>query len=85
MAPDDISRSQRIETLTMALQLGPVPVDGAVASTWALLNQRLKAEGRKMEVNDSWIAATAIARGWIVVTQDDGFPEAIAGLTVVKA
>ena len=37
-----------------------------------------------MELNDSWIAATAIARGWPVVTQDAGFPESIDGLTVIR-
>jgi predicted nucleic acid-binding protein len=84
MAPDDISRSQRLETLGRALQLGPIPVDGPVASAWALLTQRLKADGKRMDLNDSWIAATAIARGWVVVTQDDGFPDMIPGLTVIR-
>ncbi|HEY3008820.1 MAG TPA: PIN domain-containing protein [Micromonosporaceae bacterium] len=36
-----------------------------------------------MEVNDSWIAATAIAHGMAVVTQDQGFPDGIVGLTVI--
>ena len=85
MAQDDISRSQRLETLGRALQLGPIPVDGPVASAWALLTQLLKAEGKRMDINDSWIAATAIARGWVVVTRDDGFPTTIACLTVIKA
>lgn len=37
-----------------------------------------------MEINDSWIAATAIAHGWPVVTQDGGFPEDIEDLAVIR-
>lgn len=37
-----------------------------------------------MEVNDSWIAATAIAHGMAVVTQDRGFPETVPDLTVIR-
>ncbi len=85
LAPDESTRSQRLETLNAAFQLQPTVVDGRVASTWALLRQRLKTAGTRMEVNDSWIAATAMAHGWPVVTQDDGFPDAIEGLTVIRA
>jgi predicted nucleic acid-binding protein len=38
-----------------------------------------------MDANDAWIAATAIAHGYPVVTQDAGFPEGIAGLAVIRA
>ncbi len=37
-----------------------------------------------MDINDSWIAATAIAAGWPVVTQDDGYPEEIPELAVIR-
>jgi hypothetical protein len=76
---------KRLETLNSAFQLHPTPVDGRVANAWALLRQRLKTAGIRMEANDSWIAATAMAHGWSVVTQDAGFPEGIEGLTVVRA
>lgn len=84
MAADDDVRSRRLDTLAHATRLDPVPVDEQVAAAWALLRQRLKAGGTKMEVNDSWIAATAMARGWPVVTQDDGFPTGIRGLAVIR-
>lgn len=84
MAADDDVRSRRLDTLAHATRLDPLPVDERVATAWALLRQRLKAGGTKMEVNDSWIAATAMARGWPVVTQDDGFPTGIPGLTVIR-
>ncbi|MPZ89700.1 MAG: PIN domain-containing protein [Nitriliruptorales bacterium] len=75
--------SRRLDTLSAAERLDPVPVDNRVAAAWALLRQRLKAAGKRMEINDSWIAATAIAHGWPVVTQDDGFPTTIPGLVVI--
>jgi predicted nucleic acid-binding protein len=84
MATDDDVRSRRLDTLAHATRLDPVPVDEQVAAAWALLRQRLKAGGTKMEVNDSWIAATAMARGWPVVTQDEGFPTGIPGLAVIR-
>ncbi|WP_026877606.1 type II toxin-antitoxin system VapC family toxin [Jiangella gansuensis] len=83
MAPDDESRSRRLDTLTAAQRFEPVVVDEHVAAAWTLLRQRLKSVGVKMGVNDSWIAATAIAHGWPVVTQDQGFPGGVAGLDVI--
>ncbi|HEX6339099.1 MAG TPA: type II toxin-antitoxin system VapC family toxin [Jiangellaceae bacterium] len=84
LAANDEARSQRLDTLTDASQLDPVPVDERVAAAWALLRQKLRSVGAKMEINDSWIAATAIAYQWPVVTQDDGFPSEIPELTVIK-
>jgi predicted nucleic acid-binding protein len=63
-------RDQRLGTLTAALQLDPVPVDEAVAAEWARLRVLLRDSGQRMPVNDSWIAATAIALGVPVVTQE---------------
>ena len=37
-----------------------------------------------MPVNDSWIAATAIALGLPVVTQDDDYSVAIPELEVIR-
>jgi len=84
MAADDAIRSRRLDTLNSAAELDPIPIDEHVAAAWALLRKQLKSAGMKMEVNDSWIAATAIAKQWPVVTQDDGFPDGIAGLTVIR-
>jgi predicted nucleic acid-binding protein len=84
MAPDDQARSRRLDTLSAAQRLEPVPVDERVAAAWALLRQRLKSAGKKMEINDSWIAATAIAYEWPVVTQDQGFPAEVPGLKIIS-
>jgi predicted nucleic acid-binding protein len=83
-AEDDLTRSARLSTLAAVQRLEPLPVDQRVAAAWALLRRQLRAAGRRMEVNDSWIAATAIAYGMAVVTQDQGFPDGIAGLTVIQ-
>ncbi|HKY16542.1 MAG TPA: type II toxin-antitoxin system VapC family toxin [Microthrixaceae bacterium] len=68
-------RDRRLATLTAALQLDPVPVDEGVAAEWARLRVLLRDSGQRMPVNDSWIAATALALGVPVVTQDDDFPD----------
>lgn len=85
MAKDDNARSQRLDTLNDAMRLDPTPIDEQVAAAWSLLRQRLRAAGTKMEINDSWIAATAFAHGWAVATQDDGFPDNISGLPIIRA
>ena len=75
-------RARRLLTLTDALALGPLPIDDAVAEAWAALRVRLRDAGRRMPVNDSWIAATAIAVGIPVVTQDADYVT-VSGLDVI--
>ncbi|MGH3683072.1 MAG: type II toxin-antitoxin system VapC family toxin [Natronosporangium sp.] len=83
-AADDATRSRRLNTLAAAQRLAPLPVDEQVAAAWALLRRQLRLAGLRMEVNDSWIAATAIAHGLAVVTQDQGFPETVPNLAVIR-
>jgi predicted nucleic acid-binding protein len=75
-------RERRLSTLTQALALEPIPVDGAVAESWALLRLLLRDRGIAMGVNDSWIAATAMAVGVPVVTQDADYVD-VPGLDVI--
>jgi len=77
------TRDRRLRTLTAALELEPIPIDEPVAAEWARLRVLLRDTGQRMPVNDSWIAATALAHGVPVVTQDDDFP-AVEGLTVTR-
>ncbi|MEZ5144546.1 MAG: type II toxin-antitoxin system VapC family toxin [Acidimicrobiales bacterium] len=77
------ARARRLATLTHALLLDPLPIDDAVAEAWAELRVRLREQGLRMPVNDSWIAATALAHGVAVVTQDDDYPD-LVGLHVVR-
>lgn len=76
-------RDRRLATLTAALELDPVPVDESVAAEWARLRVLLRDSGQRMPVNDSWIAATALALGVAVVTQHEDFPD-LEGLSVTK-
>ncbi len=82
-ATDVDARDRRLATLTAALQLDPVPIDDTVAAEWARLRVVLRDRRQRMPVNDSWIAATAMALGVPVVTQDDDFPE-VPDLDVVR-
>lgn len=77
------TRARRMDTLTRAEILDPLPVDRTVSAAWAALRQMLRETGRRMQANDSWIAATAIAHGLPVVTQDDDYDD-VPGLTVIK-
>jgi predicted nucleic acid-binding protein len=81
-AQDTGTRDRRLATLTSALALDPIPIDQAVAETWARLRVSLREFGLRMPVNDSWIAATAMTMGIAVVTQDDDFVHA-PGLEVI--
>jgi len=82
-APDVATRDRRLSTLTAALSLDPLPIDTRVAEAWARLRVTLREAGARMPVNDSWIAATAIAHGVPVVTQDVDYV-AVEGLTVIR-
>ena len=73
VASDLTTRDRRLDSLTTALSLDPVPVDDRVAEAWARLRVALADAGLRMPVNDSWIAATAMALGVPVVTQDDDY------------
>jgi predicted nucleic acid-binding protein len=69
-AKDPDSASRRLSTYQLAQRFDALTVDEQVSDAWALLVSRLRAEGRKAPINDSWIAATAIAHGIPIVTQD---------------
>lgn len=76
-------RDRRLTTLTQAFALEPIPIDGQVAESWAKFRLLLRDSGQRMPVNDSWIAATAMALGVPIVTQDDDYV-AVPGLAVIK-
>ena len=82
VAKDVASRDRRLATLTAVLALEPIPIDQAVAETWARLRVLLRDYGLRMPLNDSWIAATAMTLGIPVVTQDDDYLHA-PGLEVI--
>ncbi len=79
--PEAVSR--RLSTYQLAQRFEALSLDEAVSETWALLVSRLRAAGRKAPVNDSWIAATAIAHGVPIVTQDSDY-DAMPDVQVIK-
>ncbi len=82
-ARDASVRARRLDTLMGADALDPIPVDTAVAAAWAGLRVALRDAGRRMPLNDSWIAATALALGIPVVTQDADY-DGVPGLDVIR-
>jgi predicted nucleic acid-binding protein len=82
-ARDPEASARRLSTYQLAQRFEPLAVDEAVSDAWALLVSRLRAEGRKAPINDSWIAATAIAQGVPIVTQDSDY-DAMPGVEVIK-
>lgn len=82
-ARDPAVASTRLATYRAALAFEPLVVDDAVANAWAELVATLRAAGRRMPVNDSWIAATALAYDLPVVTQDADY-DVVERVTVIR-
>jgi len=82
-ADDGATRARRLETLSRAEALDPIPIDSGVAHAWAALRLALRDHGARMPLNDSWIAATAIANRIPVVSQDRDY-DGVPGLEVVQ-
>jgi predicted nucleic acid-binding protein len=76
--------AQRLSTLEAARQIAkPLVIDGAVGDELARLRVALKAIGGAMKVMDAWIAATAMAHGVAVCTQDADF-DAVAEADLIE-
>jgi predicted nucleic acid-binding protein len=87
LAAEDLDvRARRLATLESIADIEQIPIDDAVARSWALLRVHLAKSKRRLNVNDLWIAATALAHGIPVVTQDEDFGavDGVAGLYVVQ-
>ena len=76
-------RAQRLETLSVVEALDPLPIDARVAHAWATLRLALRDAGKRMPINDSWIAATAIAND-IPVASQDGDYDGVPGLQLIR-
>ncbi len=82
-ASDPETSARRLSTYQLAQRFQPLDVDETVAEHWALLVSRLRAAGRTVPINDSWIAATALAYGIPIATQDGDY-DAMPDLQVIK-
>lgn len=85
VASDTDVRARRLATLETVSDIEVLTVDETVAASWALLRVHLAESGRRLNVNDLWIAATALAHRIPVVTQDDDFSpvDGVGGLQVI--
>jgi len=85
-ASDNQLRLMRLRTVEIAVELPLLVIDEWVADEWAALRSWLADAGRRLDVNDLWIAATAIRYEMPVVTQDSDFfaVSGVRGLEVVQ-
>jgi predicted nucleic acid-binding protein len=72
-----------MRTASDAAAVATVEIGVDVARAWAQLRVSLRDAGRRIKVNDSWIAATALALDVPVVTQDADFDD-VPGLSVIR-
>lgn len=72
-AADTDTRAKRMSTLQSIAGLSVLSADTVAAEQWGRIRYRLREEGRKINVNDLWIAAIALAHNLPVVTQDRDF------------
>lgn len=79
-------RIRRADTLTLARSADPIPISEAVMSAWARLVNDARRAGvhRLIRLTDALIAATAVAHGLPVVTQDDDFDRIAAAHPAVR-
>lgn len=63
-----------------------MPIDAIAARHWATLRVRLAEHGRRVNVNDLWVAAMALATDLPVVTQDSDYDalESLGGSQVIR-
>lgn len=85
-ARDTQTRARRMATLDVLGDIEILPVDADVARIWAQLRVSLAEAGRRINVNDLWIAATAARHHLPVVSQDDDFKavDGMAGVVVQR-
>lgn len=79
-------RAQRLATLDAVADIAALPIDDDAARVWARLRIHLAENGRRVRLNDLWIAAVAASRGLPVITQDGDFDalDGVAGVDVIR-
>jgi len=86
-AADTDTRARRLATLDSIADVQVHPIDVDAAAAWARLRVHLLDAGRRVNVNDLWIAASAVALALPLVTQDDDFDplDGFEGLSIIRA
>ena len=85
-ARDTETRARRLATLDGISGFDLLPIDADAATEWSRLRYRLAEVQRRVNVNDLWIAAIALANGLPIVTQDADFAllEDLGGPEVIR-
>ena len=84
MAHNEDVRARRMSTLqAVHATYVALPVDESVSSAFAELVATARRAGRRLKVQDAWIAATARAHSAALYTQDDDF-EGLPGIEAVR-
>src|SRR5689334_7820791 len=74
MADDPRIRTQRLSTLSgVQSAFDPLVIDAEVAHAFAGIVAEARRTGRRPKIMDVWIAATAVAHGLPVYSQDEDF------------
>ncbi len=74
LADDPVVRARRLRTLSsVGARFEPLPIDAAVARTFAEIVAEARRQGKRPKIMDTWIAATAVTHDLAVYTQDDDF------------
>ena len=80
------TRAQRLATLEAVADIETLPVDDDAARMWARLRIHLAETGRRVRINDLWIAAIAASRALPIVTQDEDFAalDGVVNLMIIR-
>ncbi|MCL4449641.1 MAG: type II toxin-antitoxin system VapC family toxin [Actinobacteria bacterium] len=70
---DVATRARRLATLEALAEVEVLSIGEEAARVWAELRVRLAEGGQRVNVNDLWIAATAIANNLPIISQDSDF------------
>ena len=74
MAGDPAIQAQRLRTLSaIESRFEPLPIDATVARMFSEIVAEARRQGRRLQIMDTWIAATAVVHDLPVYTQDDDF------------
>lgn len=79
-------RAIRLRSLENVTRLKTFDVDDRASAQWARLRVELRDRGRRMNVNDLWIAAIGVANELPIITQDADFDalDGVAGVEIIR-
>lgn len=70
-----IENQLKLQEIIEELHIIPIDVDQEVARKYGILYAQLVKKGRKIPINDVWIAASCLVIGGTLITRDAHFQE----------